>query len=195
MSAFFVPEQPETDKDCDTRNAEPHCELRSKDDRKPHRYEQRPRTDCEQHRFADREPRFKVDIALHIICALNGVCAAVFGAIMMIGADDAPLGLSELLPLIQTMPLPAFMTENLFWPGLALLLVNGVANLVAASLFFVRPRLARRWALAASILLICWCAFEMLYFPNAASIVYLIVGIVQAALALASRLEDSVLRR
>ena len=103
---------------------------------------------------------------------------------MMIAANDAPMGLSELVPLIRTMPLPAFMTENLFWPGLALLLVNGVANLVATALFFSRPSAARRWALAAGALLICWCAFEMLYFPNAASIIYLIVGLAQTALSI-----------
>ena len=120
----------------------------------------------------------------YIICALNGLCAVAFGAIMMIAANDAPMGLSELVPLIQTMPLPAFMTENLFWPGLALLLVNGVANLVATALFFSRPSAARRWALAAGALLICWCAFEMLYFPNAASIIYLIVGLAQTALSI-----------
>ena len=133
---------------------------------------------------ADGTPHSKAETAVRIICALNGLCAVAFGAIMMIAANDAPIGLSELVPLVQTMPLPAFMTENLFWPGLALLLVNGVANLVATALFFNRPRAARRWALAAGALLICWCAFEMLYFPNAASIIYLIVGLAQTALSI-----------
>lgn len=133
---------------------------------------------------ADGTPHSKAETAVRIICALNGLCAVAFGAIMMIAANDAPMGLSELVPLVQTMPLPAFMTENLFWPGLALLLVNGVANLVATALFFNRPRAARRWALAAGALLICWCAFEMLYLPNAASIIYLIVGLAQTALSI-----------
>ncbi|MFR3091248.1 MAG: hypothetical protein ACLTMP_05535 [Eggerthella lenta] len=35
-----------------------------------------------------------------------------------------------MVPLIQRMPLPVYMTADLFWPGLALALVNG-ANLVA----------------------------------------------------------------
>lgn len=128
-------------------------------------------------------PHSKAETVVRVICALNGLCAVVFGTIMMAAANDAPMGLSELVPPIQTMPLPAFMTENLFWPGLALLLVNGVANLVATALFFSRPPAARRWALAAGVLLVSWCAFEMLCFPNAASIIYLIVGLAQTALA------------
>lgn len=125
----------------------------------------------------------KQEIALRIICALNGACAAIFGMIMMIWADDAPMGLSDLVPALQALPLPGFMIENLFWPGLALLLVNGIANIVATALFSSRKAAACAWALAAGILLIGWCAFEMLYLPNVASVFYLVVGIVQTALA------------
>ena len=134
-----------------------------------------------------RTPYRKSRIALRIICGVNGMCALVFGAIMMIWPTDTPMGLSELIPLIQTMPLPAFMTETLFWPGLALLLVNGAANLVASALFFAgqpRDRATISWALAAGMLLVCWCAFEMVYFPNAASVFYLLVGIAQVALSI-----------
>ena len=77
------------------------------------------------------------------ICVFNGVCAVVCGGFMMTGAAgilppafDELFGFFDLMvPLIQRMPLPAYMTADLFWPGLALALVNGVANLVAAVRF------------------------------------------------------------
>lgn len=103
-----------------------------------------------------------------------------------------------MLPLVATLPLPAFMTADLFWPGLALLLVNGVANLIATVLFVrarsagkankPRPPLkadhnARIWALVAGVLLVLWSAFELVYFPNGISIFYLFVGVVQTVCA------------
>ena len=80
---------------------------------------------------------------VRVICVFNGVCAVVCGGFMMAGAAGIlPPAFGELfgffdlmVPLIQRMPLPAYMTADLFWPGLALALVNGVANLVAAVLF------------------------------------------------------------
>ena len=124
--------------------------------------------------------------ALRLICAINGVCAIIFGAVMMVFPADAPWGLSELVPSLQAMPLPSFMLDTLFWPGLALLLVNGVANAIASALFFVRrpvDRVALCWALLAGVLLVCWSVFELAFIPNALSVFYLIVGIAQIALA------------
>ena len=108
----------------------------------------------------------------------NGVCAVVCGGFMMAGAAgilppafDELFGFFDLMvPLIQRMPLPAYMTADLFWPGLALALVNGVANLVASVLFARSDGRARSWALLAGALLIV-------------SVIYLVIGLVQTACA------------
>lgn len=129
------------------------------------------------------------------ICAFNGVCAVVCGGFMMAGAVgmlpaslDGVFGFFNcMVPAIQMMPLPTFLTQNLFWPGLALLLVNGVANLVATVLFVRREQWARGWALAAGVLLIGWCAFELAYMLNAISVVYLVMGVVQTVCAWAMK--------
>lgn len=84
---------------------------------------------------------------------------------------------------------------DLLWPGLALLLVNGVANGIA-TVQFARAgrapaartgqsaeRSARAWGLAAGVLLIGWCAFELAFMPNALSMAYLVVGCIQTACA------------
>ena len=100
--------------------------------------------------------------------------------------DGAFALFNAMVPAIQRIPLPAFMTADLFWPGLALLLVNGVANLVATVLFARRAEgRARRWALAAGALLVGWCAVELAFMPNGVSVFYLAMGIVQTACALA----------
>ena len=65
---------------------------------------------------------------VRVICVFNGVCAVVCGGFMMAGAAGIlPPAFGELfgffdlmVPLIQRMPLPAYMTADLFWPGLAL---------------------------------------------------------------------------
>ena len=78
------------------------------------------------------------------------------------------------------------MTADLFWPGLALALVNGVANLVAAVLFARSDGRARSWALLAGALLL-WCVFELVYLPNPDSVIYLVIGLVQTACAVVMR--------
>lgn len=130
---------------------------------------------------------------VQVICVFNGVCAVACGGFMMAGAAGIlPPALGEafaffnaMVPAIQQMPLPAFMTVDLFWPGLALLLVNGVANLVATVLFARHDRRARPWAFLAGALLIVWCVFELVYLPNPISMIYLVIGFVQTACAVA----------
>ena len=72
---------------------------------------------------------------VRVICVFNGVCAVVCGGFMMAGAAGIlPPAFGELfgffdlmVPLIQRMPLPAYMTADLFWPGLALARANSTA--------------------------------------------------------------------
>ena len=132
---------------------------------------------------------------VRVICVFNGVCAVVCGGFMMAGAAGIlPPAFGELfgffdlmVPLIQRMPLPAYMTADLFWPGLALALVNGVATLLAAVLFARSDGRARSWALLAGALLIVWCVFELVYLPNPVSVIYLVIGLVQTACAVVMR--------
>lgn len=137
--------------------------------------------------------------AVRFICAFNGICAIACGAMMMAGAVGLlPEGadpFASLVEAVRMLPLPDFMTQDLLWPGLALLLVNGVANGIA-TVQFARSggapgkqafrsveRSARGWALAAGVLLIGWCAFELVFMPNALSVAYLVIGCVQTACA------------
>ncbi len=114
----------------------------------------------------------------------NGICAVAFGGLMM-GADFFfPGNTDSLMPLwmFDRFPLHDIFFTSLFWPGLALFLVNGVPNLIAAACLVRHRRLMwARWSTAAGALLIVWTLVEMMFIPNAASVLYLCLGIGQVA--------------
>ena len=117
----------------------------------------------------------------------NGICAPVCGLWMMLSAlFTLPLSWNDWMPLSIYDPFPlheVFFTSH-FWPGLALLLVNGVPNIVAILLHRNDTRTWHRACLVAGILLMMWTIAEMLVIPNGLSVFYLIIGIAQTAAAL-----------
>ena len=125
----------------------------------------------------------------------DGLCAPVCGLWMMASALFVlPLSWNEWMPvsILDPLPLPAFMKENLFWAGLALLFVNGLPNVIALALRF-KDDLATSysWGIAAGILLILWTAFELAFIPNGVSAFYLVLGILQLLASWSSRVALS----
>jgi len=121
----------------------------------------------------------------------NGICAPVCGLWMMLSALCAlPLSWNDLMPLSIYDPFPfhdVFFTSH-FWPGLALLLVNGVPNIVA---LVARHRgntgSWATWSIIAGALLIAWTTTELLLIPNGLSVFYFVLGVLQLITALAVR--------
>ena len=122
---------------------------------------------------------------------LNGICAPICGLWMMLSAlFDLPLSWNDWMPLSIYDPFPfhdVFFTSH-FWPGLALLLVNGVPNIIA---LFVRHRGNMRawvrWCTIAGVLLIIWTAVELVLIPNGISVFYFVLGVLQLISALRLR--------
>ena len=120
----------------------------------------------------------------------NGICAPLCGGWMMLSAlVDLPLSWNDWMPLSIYDPFPfhdVFFTSH-FWPGLALLLVNGVPNIVA---LVMRGRgdmgAWARWCAIAGALLIVWTGIEMAFIPNGISVFYLALGALQLASAMIS---------
>ncbi|MEG0418458.1 hypothetical protein [Gordonibacter sp.] len=115
----------------------------------------------------------------------NGICAVVCGCIMMLaGLSMLPAEMDGFMPLsiYDNFPLHDVFFTSHFWPGLALLLVNGVANIVALVFRFRSDRIASyRWGVTAGILLIVWTGVEMVFVPNEISVIYLVIGVLQLA--------------
>ena len=118
----------------------------------------------------------------------NGTAAVVCGIWMMLSAlVDMPLSWNDWMPLSIYDPFPlhdVFFTSH-FWPGLALLLVNGVPNIAAIVAHRRRSSSWPQWCLAAGVLLIAWTVVELVVIPNGLSVFYLVVGIFQTASAVA----------
>ena len=115
----------------------------------------------------------------------DGICAPVCGAWMMTSALFVlPLSWNDWMPasILDPLPIPDFMKQDLFWAGLALLLVNGVPNVIAL-VFRFRGKLATsyRWGIVAGTLLILWTTFELIFIPNGLSAFYLLLGVLQLA--------------
>ena len=121
----------------------------------------------------------------------NGIAAPVCGIWMMLSAlFSLPLSWNDWMPLSIYDPFPlhdVFFTSH-FWPGLALLLVNGVPNIVA---LIVRRRNEMagwvNWCTIAGALLVIWTVTELLIIPNGISVFYFVLGVLQLAAALRLR--------
>ena len=121
----------------------------------------------------------------------NAIGASVCGVWMMLSAlFDLPLSWNDWMPLSIYDPFPfhdVFFTSH-FWPGLALLLVNGVSNIVAL-IMRRRHNMASwvRWCTIAGLLLIVWTVTELVLIPNGMSAFYFALGVLQLAAALRLR--------
>ena len=121
----------------------------------------------------------------------NGICAPLCGGWMMLSAIvNLPLSWNDWMPLSIYDPFPfhdVFFTSHL-WPGLALLLVNGVANIVA---LVMRRRGNEagwvKWCTVAGALLVVWTVTELLIIPNGISVFFFVLGVFQLAAALRLR--------
>jgi len=123
--------------------------------------------------------RSKMTKLVYFLCVFHGLCAVIFGGSMMLFPVDNPFGLGAILPEMGNFPFQ-MLFQTLFWSGLALLLCNGVCNLIAAGFFFKkRDSLALTFALLGGILLIVWDTYELIFLPNPAAVLYLLFGVAQ----------------
>lgn len=108
---------------------------------------------------------------------------AVLGAFMMwLGADT--FGMNPMLQYIQRLPLADVLFTTWKWPGVFLLLVNGLPQLGAAILVLLRHEAAPRAVFVAAILLAGWMAVQFVIFPlNPVSTLYLAFAVAEGAAA------------
>lgn len=123
-------------------------------------------------------------IWLLAVSALNGVAGLVCGLLLVVRPDGSLLMASALLPVIKRFPLADVFFRDMFWIGVAMILVLGLPNM--AALWALARRSPRQYqlALVAAVMLMLWCGFEIPFMFNYAAVGYLIVGAVSAAFAL-----------
>lgn len=71
-------------------------------------------------------------------CLFIGI-GAVAGSIgMLVEPDGSALGMDAMLPYFQVLPLADVLFQNFIFSGIALLIVNGLTNLLAATLMLCK---------------------------------------------------------
>jgi len=69
---------------------------------------------------------------LIVVSILNGVAGLVCGVLFIAGPDGRFMQAGALLPVVQRLPLASVFFQNFVWIGVAMLLVLGVPNSIAA---------------------------------------------------------------
>ena len=114
-------------------------------------------------------------------CLFIGI-GAVAGSIgMLVAPDGSALGMDEMLPYFQVLPFADVLFQNFIFPGVALLVVNGLTNLTAAILLIVRKKVGIILGGIFGVTLMLWICIQFYMFPlNFMSTIYFIFGLIQA---------------
>lgn len=112
---------------------------------------------------------------------------AVVGAVLMWITPGSPdtFGMAGLLEPMQALPLISPLLTSFTWPGIFLLLVNGLPQLLAAWMILARRRPAPVAVLCCGALLMGWITIQFVIYPfNWTSTSYFIFGLLEAGMAL-----------
>lgn len=114
-------------------------------------------------------------------CLFIGVGAVGGAAGMVIKPDGSLMGMQELLPFFQVLPLADILYQDFLFPGIALFCINGLPNLVAAWLLWRRRKSGVVLGGALGVTLMLWICIQFAIFPmNFMSTSYFIFGLLQA---------------
>lgn len=120
-------------------------------------------------------------IILTSVCIFVGA-GAMCGFVMIYDPTGRLMMMDGLLPYFQKLPLAQIFFKNFTVPGIALICINGVPNIVAAAAIVG----AKRWGVILGgllgITLMMWIVIQFVIFPfNYLSTTFFVVGIIQAA--------------
>ena len=114
---------------------------------------------------------------LIVISVLNGLAGLVCGLLFILRPDGSLLQAGALLPVIGKLPLADFFFQDFLWIGIAMLLVLGIPNAVAAVMLIRRAEKQYVATLGAGLLLMMWTGFELIFMYNAPALGYFVVGV------------------
>ena len=119
---------------------------------------------------------------LLIFWTLFVAIGAVGGALCMIfDPSGKTLGMDEMLPYFQVLPFADVLFQNFLFPGIALLIVNGLTNLTAAVLLLKKEKLGVILGGIFGVTLMLWICIQFYMFPmNFMSTSFFVIGLLQA---------------
>jgi hypothetical protein len=112
---------------------------------------------------------------------------ALWGTFMMwYDPTGKTWGMQEILPALRVLPFADFFFKDFRWAGAALLLVNGIPQIITAILLFKQNKFATHAAMICGIFLILWITLQFIIFPlNLLSSIYFLFGLIEFFTALA----------
>lgn len=129
-----------------------------------------------------KNSRYKISKRVLIFWTLFIGFGAVAGALwMIIDPSGKSMGMDGLLPYFQVLPFAETLFQDLTFSGWALLVVNGITNLTAATLLFRDKKLGIVLGGVFGITLMAWITIQFCILPsNFMSTIYFDFGIFQA---------------
>ena len=110
-----------------------------------------------------------------------GIGAVAGSAGMLLDPTGKAMGMDAMLPYFQVLPLADMLYRDFVFPGIALLMVNGVTNLTAAVLLIRRRKSGIRLGMLFGMTLMLWICIQFYIFPpNVMSTMYFVFGLLQA---------------
>ena len=111
-----------------------------------------------------------------------GVGAAAGAAGMLLDPSGKAMGMDVMLPYFQVLPFADVLFRDLTFSGWALLIVNGLTNLTAASLLLAKKNAGITLGGLFGVTLMLWIRIQFYMFPpNFMSTIYFMFGFAQAA--------------
>lgn len=126
--------------------------------------------------------RFKIARRFLIFWTLFIGVGAIAGAVtMFIDPSGKFLGMDKMSPYFQVLPFADVLFQDFVFSGVALLIVNGLTNLTAALLLFMKKRIGIILGGMFGITLMMWICIQFYIFPlNFMSTIYFVFGMIQA---------------
>lgn len=114
-------------------------------------------------------------------CLFIGI-GAVAGSIgMFVAPDGSALGMQSIISAFQVLPFADVLFQNFIFPGIALLIVNGISNLIAAYFLVRKQKLGVILGAIFGVTLMLWICIQFVIFEfNFMSTAYFIFGLAQA---------------
>jgi hypothetical protein len=107
---------------------------------------------------------------------------ALWGSSMMFIDPSGKMwwDMDQLLPGIQKLPFADIFFQNFIFPGIALLIANGITNFVSFMLICKNHRYAALSVIVCGIILMLWIMVQFVIYPlNFMSIIYFVFGALQ----------------
>ena len=125
--------------------------------------------------------RFKVlKISILFWTAFISIGAFVGGICMLIKPDGSLLHMETMLPYFEVLPFSELLFQDYIFSGIALIIVNGLTNLLAFILILMKKRIGYILGTIFGFTLILWIIIQFVIFPlNALDIAYFIFGCLQ----------------